>query len=73
MRAETIAGLVVVFRRSAVIVENPLRMLRAAGPVHQMADLGFFIPETADAASVAAFAPEHGVDVRIAIERGKNS
>ena len=35
-----------------------------------MADLGFFIPETADAASVAAFAPEHGVDVRVAIERG---
>jgi hypothetical protein len=35
-----------------------------------MAALGFFISETADAASVAAFAPEHGVDVRVAIKRG---
>ena len=73
MRAEAIAGLVVVFDRSAVIVENPLRMLRAAGPVHQVADLRLFIPKTADAATVAAFAEERGVDVRIAIERGTNS
>jgi hypothetical protein len=34
VRAETITGFVVMFGRSVVVIEDPLRMFRAAGSVH---------------------------------------
>jgi hypothetical protein len=70
MRRETITSLVLMFGDAAVVVETPLRVLRAAEPMHQMTDLGFFIPEAPDAAAIAVFAPQSRIDVRLTIERG---
>src|SRR5690349_1822660 len=70
VRCETIAGFVVVFGHSAVVVEDPLGMLWAAWPMHQVADLCLFIPKAPDAAAIAVFAPQRRIDVRLTVERG---
>ncbi len=70
MNPETITGLVVMFGLTIVVVEDPLRMLRAARPVHQMTHLCLFIPKAPDAAPIAVFAPERQIDVCLTIQRG---
>jgi hypothetical protein len=70
VRPETIACLIVMFGRTAVVVEDPLRMLWAAGPVDQMTDLRLFIPKAPNAAAIAVRAPQCRIDVCLTIERG---
>ena len=70
MRPETITGLVVMFGHTAVVVEDPLRMLRPARPVHQMANLRLFIPKAPDAAAITVFAPKRRIDVCLSVEWG---
>src|SRR5215475_2851304 len=67
--AESIAGLVILFRRF-VIVEHPARMLRATRLVHELADLVVLLaPEAAHAAMLAVCPPQDGVDMALCIER----
>jgi hypothetical protein len=70
VRPETITGLVVMFGHTAVVVEDPLRMLRPARPVHQMANLRLFIPKAPDAAAITVLAPERRIYVCLSVERG---
>jgi hypothetical protein len=70
MRRETVSGLVVVFGHGVVVVEDPLRVLRSAGPMYQMTDLCLFIPKAPDAAAIAVFAPQRRIYVCLTVERG---
>ncbi len=70
MAAEAVAGFVVVLG-GVVIVENPARVLGAAGLVNELTELVVLAaPEPPHAAIGPVLAPEFDIDMVVVVERG---